>query len=74
MKDWVQGTNSKWVSKCILSDGNEYGVPEGLIFSFPVTVDANGEYHPVKGLKVSAESQKRINVTTEELLSERKFV
>jgi malate/lactate dehydrogenase len=57
-----------------LSDGNPYGVPNGLIFSFPVTVDAKGEYQIVKGLKVSPEAQKRINITTDELLQERKFV
>lgn len=74
VKDWHFGTNGKWVSKCILSDGNPYGVPNGLIFSFPVTVDAKGEYQIVKGLKVSAEAQKRINITTDELLQERKFV
>ena len=43
------GTND-WVSKAIPSEGNPYGVPEGLVFSFPVTV-SNGKSKIVEGLK-----------------------
>ncbi len=73
MRDWVQGTN-EWASMCINSDGNKYGIEEGLVFSFPCTV-SNGQYKIVEGLKLDdAESQARIKKTTDELLEERKAV
>jgi len=55
-----------------LTDGS-YNVPKGLIFSFPVTV-SNKKYSIVQGLKISEEAQKRIDLTTKELLEERKAV
>jgi malate dehydrogenase len=60
-----------WVSAAILSDGNPYGVPEGLIYSFPVRSDGNGNYSIVEGLEISAYARGKLNVTAEELLSER---
>ena len=51
----------------------EYGVPEGLIFSYPV-VTKDGKYKIVEGLNISSESQKRIDTTTQELISERNAV
>lgn len=36
MRDWVMGSDH-WQSAGILTDGSQYGVPEGLIFSFPIT-------------------------------------
>ena len=56
----------------IPSDGS-YGIPKGLIFSYPV-ICKDGKYEIVQGLIVDAESQKRLDVTTEELTSERKAV
>ena len=49
--DWVNGTNGEWVSMAVPSDGS-YGVPEGIISSFPVTT-ANGEYEIVQGLEIN---------------------
>jgi malate dehydrogenase len=73
MRDWVKGT-SDWVSMSVPSDGNTYGIPEGLIFSFPCTTK-KGEWKIVEGLDISDEfSQQRIKKTTDELLGERKFV
>ena len=73
MKDWVDGSN-QWVSMAVNSDGNTYGVPEGLMFSFPCTTK-DGEWTIVEGLDISSEfSQKKIKTTTDELLSERQFV
>lgn len=71
IRDWVRGT-SGWTSMAVPSDGS-YNVPKGLIFSYPV-VCKDGKYEIVKGLKVDADSQKRLDVTTEELVSERKAV
>ncbi|MBJ7522469.1 MAG: malate dehydrogenase, partial [Solirubrobacteraceae bacterium] len=53
--DWVNGTNGEWVSMAVPSDGS-YGVPEGIISSFPVTT-ANGEYEIVQGLEINEFSQ-----------------
>jgi len=74
MKDWVLGTSKNWVSMGVSSDGNTYGVPEGLIFSFPVTIN-KGEWKIVDGLDVSDKfSQEKIKKTADELIAERKFV
>ena len=73
MRDWVLGSN-EWQSIAYYSDGKTYGVPEGLMFSFPVTT-ANGKYKLVEGLKLDDEdSVNKIKKTTEELLGERKEV
>lgn len=71
IRDWVKGTTG-WTSMAVPSDGS-YGVPKGVVFSYPVLCK-DGKYEIVKGLKVDAESQKRLDVTTEELVSERKAV
>jgi malate dehydrogenase len=69
----VNGTaEGDWVSMAVPSDGS-YGVPEGIISSFPVTT-ANGEYKIVQGLDVPEFSQERINKTVEELQQEREAV
>lgn len=74
MRDWVFGTGESWVSMGVTSDGNQYGVPEGLIFSFPTTVN-DGKWKIVDGLDVSdAFSQEKIKHTADELISERQFV
>lgn len=73
MRDWVKGSDN-WVSMSVPSEGNKYGVPDGLIFSFPCTTKG-GEWKIVDGLDVSdAFSQEKIKKTTDELLGERKFV
>jgi malate dehydrogenase len=72
MRDWVTGTNGQWASFSVKSKG-EYGVPEGLIFSYPVTV-TNGKWSIVKGLEITPEAQARIDTTTKELVSEREAV
>ncbi|KAF1601631.1 UNVERIFIED_CONTAM: putative malate dehydrogenase 1, partial [Eudyptes robustus] len=51
------------------SDGS-YGIPEGLIFSFPVTIQ-NGEWKIVQGLELDAFSKEKIAATTKELVAER---
>ncbi len=70
--DWVNGTNGEWVSMAVPSDGS-YGVPEGLISSFPVTT-ANGEYEIVQGLEINECSQGKIDATVAELVGERDAV
>jgi malate dehydrogenase len=72
VRDWVLGTNGKWVTMGIPSDGS-YGIPKDTIFGFPVTTE-NGEYKIVQGLDIDAFSQERINLTLKELLDEREGV
>jgi malate dehydrogenase len=69
MRDWHLGSQ-KFVSMAIPTDGTTYGVPKDLIYSFPCTV-TNGVYNVVTGLEINEFSQKRMKVTTDELISER---
>ncbi|WP_353570776.1 malate dehydrogenase [Candidatus Albibeggiatoa sp. nov. BB20] len=69
IRDWMLGSNGGWVSMAIPSDGS-YGIPEGLMYSFPVTTE-NGEYTIVQGLKIDTFSQERMNATQKELEQER---
>jgi len=69
LRDWVHGTSGQWVSMAVPSNG-EYGVPEGLISSFPCTVDG-GEHRIVEGLEIDAFSRERIDASVRELAEER---
>jgi malate dehydrogenase len=69
MHDWALGTNGKWVTMGIPSDGS-YGIPNDIIYGVPVTT-ANGEYTRVEGLEIDAFSRERMDVTLNELLEER---
>ena len=55
VRDWVLGTNGKWVTMGIPSDGS-YGIPEDIIYGVPVTCE-NGEYKRVEGLEIDAFSR-----------------
>jgi malate dehydrogenase len=68
MRDWALGTNGKWVTMGIPSDG-QYGIPKDTMFGFPVTCEA-GEYKLVEGLPIDAFSQECINKTLKELQDE----
>ncbi|MBX9715053.1 MAG: malate dehydrogenase [Burkholderiaceae bacterium] len=68
MRDWALGTNGKWVTMGVASNG-EYGIPKGVMFGYPVTT-AGGEYKIVEGLEIDAFSQERINITLKELTDE----
>ena len=71
--DWVLGTAAgDWVSMAVPSDGS-YGVPEGLISSFPVTC-AGGEYSIVPDLEIGEFSRERIDLSVAELAAEREAV
>ncbi len=68
MRNWALGTQGKWVTMGVPSDG-QYGIPKDVMFGFPVTTE-NGKYKVVEGLPIDAFSQKRINVTLSELQGE----
>jgi malate dehydrogenase len=68
MRDWALGSNGKWVTMGIPSDG-QYGIPKDTMFGFPVTT-ASGEYKVVDGLAIDDFSRERINLTLKELQEE----
>ena len=73
MRDWVQGTPmDDWVSMAVPSDGS-YGVPEGLISSFPCT-SSERTYQVVQGLEINDFSRTRIDTSVAELADERDAV
>ena len=78
MSTWQHGTRTladgaaDWTSMAIPS-GGQYGVPEGLIFSFPLTV-SDGTYTVVEGVEHNAFAQERIDKTAGELSFERDAV
>lgn len=69
IRDWVLGTNGKWVTMGIPSDGS-YGIPKDTMFGFPVTCE-NGEYKLVEGLEIDDFSRERIDATLKELEEEK---
>ncbi|HET6732560.1 malate dehydrogenase [Mycobacterium sp.] len=72
-RDWLKGSpDGDWVSMAVVSDGS-YGVPEGLISSFPVTTK-DGNWSIVQGLEIDNFSRGRIDKSTAELADERKAV
>jgi len=73
VRDWVHGTPAgDWTSAALPSDGS-YGVPEGLVSSFPVTL-VNGGWQIVPGLEISDFSRSRIDASVAELIEERDAV
>jgi malate dehydrogenase len=69
VRDWVLGTSGKWTTMGIPSDGS-YGIPEGIIYGFPVTCSA-GNYAMVRDLEIDAFSREKMNLTLKELEEER---
>ncbi|CBK20544.2 uncharacterized protein [Blastocystis hominis] len=68
-RDWCLGTNGKRITMAVCSDGNCYGVEEGLIFGMPVVCE-NGEWKCVEGLKIAENVRKHIEITTQDLKKE----
>ena len=70
--DWVLGTSGSWTSSSVMSDGS-YGVPEGIISSFPCTSE-NGEWKIVQGLEIDDFSRAKIDASAAELVEEKSTV
>jgi malate dehydrogenase len=68
--DWVNGT--EWTSSSVVSDGS-YGVPEGLISSFPCRA-VNGEWEIIQGVEINEFSRGKIDASVAELAEERDAV
>ena len=74
VRDLVRPTPAgEWRSVCVESDGS-YGVPKGLICSFPVRSDGQGGFEIVKGLAMNAFLESKIAATVKELEMERDIV
>jgi len=75
MKSIVYPTKKgEWFSAAIPSDGESYGVPKGLIYSFPVKSDGKGNCSVVHDLPMSDFAKAKMKITTDELLKERDVV
>ncbi len=69
VRDWIRGSNGKWVTMGVPSDGS-YGIPEGVIYGVPVTT-ADGEWTLVRDLEIDGFSRERMDKTLAELEEER---
>jgi malate dehydrogenase len=69
MRDWALGSNGKWVTMGVPSDGS-YGIPDGVMYGVPVTT-AGGKYQRVTGLEIDTFSRGKMDATLKELEEER---
>ncbi|MDQ3289493.1 MAG: malate dehydrogenase [Pseudomonadota bacterium] len=69
IRDWVLGSDGRWVTMGVPSDGS-YGIPEGVIYGVPV-ITSNGQYKRVEGLAIDNFSRERMDRTLAELEEER---
>jgi malate dehydrogenase len=69
MRDWALGTDGKWVSMGVASDGS-YSIGEGVVYGYPCTC-SGGEYEIVQGLPIDDFSRSRMSATEQELREER---
>ena len=68
-----QTEEGDWFSAAVPSDGS-YGIPEDLIFGFPLTSNGQGKVDIVQGIELNDFAQAKIKITTDELLSEKEAV
>jgi malate dehydrogenase len=74
VKSWLKATQANdWVSAATVSRG-EYGVPKGLVFSYPCKSDGQGNYSVIEGVKLDAYGQAKFQATMKELLEEQEVV
>ncbi len=69
MRDWMLGSQGRWVTMGIVSDGS-YGIAQDIIYGCPVTTE-QGRFTRVPGLEIDAFSRARMDTTAQELLDER---
>jgi malate dehydrogenase len=72
MRDWALGTNGKWVTMGVPSNG-WYGIPKDVMYGVPVTC-ADGKYQVIEGLEIDAFSRTKMDATLAELEEERQGV
>ena len=69
MHDWLRGSNGKWVTMGVPSDGS-YGIPKDVMYGVAVTT-ADGEYTRIRDLPIDDFSREQMNATLKELEEER---
>ncbi|HTJ97305.1 MAG TPA: malate dehydrogenase [Rhodocyclaceae bacterium] len=72
IQDWLLGTNGRWTTMGVCSDGT-YGIPAGLIYGMPVTTE-NGKWTIVPGLDIDAYSREKLDIESRELQEEQAAV
>lgn len=72
MRSWWFGTpEGEWVSMGVVSDGSSYGIPAGIVYSFPVKIGPDRNWQIVQGLSVSDFAREKMDATAQELVSEK---
>ena len=75
VRSFMQKTPSgEWFSLGVLSDGNPYGIKEGLIYSFPCISKGDGEVIIVKDAKMNEELLAKLKVSEKELIEEKEII
>ena len=57
---WFGTVGDSWASMAVISDGNQYGVPEGIMYSFPCRIAPGGSWEVVNGLAIKPGTRKRL--------------
>ena len=70
VRDWLGGSDGKWVTMGVPSDGS-YDIPQDVMYGFPVTTQKGGSYTIVQGLPIDEFSRGKMNATLAELEEER---
>ena len=73
MRDWILGCDDEYVSMSIMTDGKQYNIEPGIMFSFPVRC-RYGRYAVVEDLKLTKDCKNRLKRTEEELVKERDII
>ncbi|KAG8124463.1 putative Malate dehydrogenase protein [Naja naja] len=68
---WFGTPEGEFISMGVISDGNSYGVPDDLIYSFPVTLSKDKTWKFVEGLPINDFSREKMDLTTKELVDEK---
>eukprot|EP00354_Favella_ehrenbergii_P001789 CAMPEP_0170466296 /NCGR_PEP_ID=MMETSP0123-20130129/10309_1 /TAXON_ID=182087 /ORGANISM="Favella ehrenbergii, Strain Fehren 1" /LENGTH=351 /DNA_ID=CAMNT_0010732389 /DNA_START=39 /DNA_END=1094 /DNA_ORIENTATION=+ len=70
---WYGTVGNNWCNMGVISDGNQYGIPEGIMYSFPLQIATGGQWQVVNGLAINDFSRGKMDKTAKELLEERKM-
>ena len=70
---WYGTVGDKWCSMGVISDGNSYGIPDGIMYSFPLKIAPGGQWQVVDGLAINDFSRGKMDKTAKELQEERKM-
>ena len=68
---WFGTTENEYMSMGIITDGSSYGIPEDLVYSYPLTIDSEGNYKIVEGLTINQFSREKMDLSVKELMEER---